>query len=145
MAFGPDDLVKDVSKISNGFQLSPNLLLEHMSTSAFHKILGKWTPQFPTAIAPWLSNGVFSQNFPLLQMVQNLQLSANGLMENLISQVGSQLNIQSGLLNNVPLNKLIDEAGHVSGISTDISVQGFTSNPLYIAKIFKKYVKQLVQ
>ena len=63
MAFGPDDLVKDVSKISNGFQLSPNLLLEHMSTSAFHKILGKWTPQFPTAIAPWLRMVFFRKIF----------------------------------------------------------------------------------
>ena len=137
-ALNPDNLIKDVSKISNGFQLSPNLLLEHMSSGAFHKVLGKWIPQFPTAIVPWMSNGIFSQNFPLLQMVQNLQLSSNGLVENLITQIGGQLNIQAGFLNNTPLNKLVNEAGHVAGISVDIAVNGFQTNPLHIVKDIQK-------
>ena len=127
------DIVKNVSQINNGFQLSPNFMLEHMTTGAFNKILGKWTPQFPQQLIPWLPNGIFSQGFPLLPLVQNLQGTANNLMEQMISTVGSQLNVMAGFIasnkptsvsadnpfglltgdeGTKPNNSLVDETGH---------------------------------
>lgn len=136
------DLIKDVSNVNLGTMLSPSFNLAGLTVGSFNKVLGKWTPMFPSQINPWNSNGLFSPGFPLLKVVQNLQLNSMNVLENLISTVGSQLNVQSGFLNNIPVTNLIDEKGHLNGLSIDVSVNGFTNNPLYIAKDIQKICKK---
>jgi hypothetical protein len=135
------NLVQNASQIDYGFRLSNNFVLEHLTTGAFHNVIGKFIPQFPTALVPWMPNGIFSPGFPILQLAQNLQISAGGVLEHLLTGIGSDTIMQTGFLNNVSPATLINEMGHVAGLGIDIGVAGFVSNPFNIAKDIQSIAK----
>lgn len=131
------NLVTNISQITGyGFQLDRDgaWLLSHLTKGDFNSILGKWVPQFPALLNPDLPNGIFSQGFPLLKLVQNLQVGSQGILNIALGEFGNMLNLRSGFLNNIPISSIMNELGHKSGISLDIGVQGFGSNPALIAK-----------
>lgn len=133
---GIQGIVQQVSQIGGyGFPLnqSGSMMLGHMTKGDFSAMLGKWIPQFPALLKPSMPNGIFSQGFPLLSLVQNLQVSTQGLLEPVLNQVGAALNVRAGFLNTSTTSSLIDELSHNSGITLDLSVQGFAANPALIA------------
>lgn len=130
--------ITTVDQIDAGMPLSDNFMIEHMTTGAFHSVMGKWIPQFPARLSPWQPNGIYSPNVPLLQVVQNLQLGTQGLLERLLTHIGGDLIIRSGFRNNLPLGTAISEVGHLIGSSLDIAVANYTDNPYAIAGDIQK-------
>jgi hypothetical protein len=130
--------ITSLSQIDYGLPISPNFLLEHLTTGAFHTVLGKWVPQFPALLNPAQPNGMFSPGVPLLQIVQSLQSGANGILEQMFSGMGGSMILNSGFLNNIPSNTGLSEVGHMLGQSFDIAINGMQDNPISAAKDIQK-------
>lgn len=127
-------LVNENSKIDKGFLLSDNFNLEHATSGAFHRMLGKWIPQYSSVLSPQMPNGLFSNSIPIWKVVQNLQIGSNTLLEGLLKQSGNILNIKSGYLNNLIPSEMTKEINHLVGQSFDISLSGYEDNLYHVAK-----------
>ena len=138
-------MIQEITKntiLDNGLQISPNLLLEHMSSGAWHAKLGEFAPRFSSKLIPSQYNNIFSATgIPVWKIARVLQLGANSVMERMLNEFGSDLIIRSGFLNNVSqetIAKGINEIGHMVGKSMDISVKGFEDNMFPLAKDIQK-------
>lgn len=128
--------------IQHGFQISKNLLLDHLSNGAYHTGLGEFLPRFSARLIPSQYNTIFTPGgIPLWYVARSLQLGANHILENMISGFGSDLIIRSGFLNNVSndLIKLgINELNHRLGSGLDIAIRGYEDNVYPVVKEIAK-------
>lgn len=97
--------------ITKGFPLSENFLIDHVSSGAYHYIMGKWTPNFSATI----HINAASQT-PLWKIAANLQLGSQNILEPLLKEFGGDLIIRSGF-----------SASNL-GSSFGIQVAGFQGN-----------------
>lgn len=130
--------------VGTGLRLTRNFNIDHLSTMAFHPILGQYIPEFPALLRPDQPLGIFGsipQNI-LQQVAKNLQAGANGILEHLLTEISSDLRVKMAFTNMVPrLQKTVDEKSHLYGLSFDISVNGFENNMYHIAKDMQKICK----
>ncbi len=115
--------------VDSGMMISPNLMLNHLSSGAFHPGLGRIIPTFPTVIDPNIL-----RNVPLWKLARNLAYAGN-MIEPLMKEFGSSLVIQAGFsLGAGLMNNLTRETGHMAGLSFDLSIDGFADDMSYVAK-----------
>lgn len=140
--------------INQGMHLSKNFILAHTSNGAYHYVLGKIVPTFTAFLKPG------SSSTPLWQVASNLQMGAQGILEELMSGFGSDLIIKSGFRNSISniqdvitnieetaksitnLNtvrdiiKLNNESTNLAnnGQSFDIQIRGYENNMYKVAK-----------
>jgi len=125
--------------IDTGLQLSKNFLIDHLSTGAYHPVVGKWLPTFTAKLIPQQYNHIFTPGqVPLWQIARNLQIGADGIMENLLAGFGGDLRIKAGFLNNLPVGTALNEIKHLTGLSFDIQIESFSDNIYHAAKEIQK-------
>jgi hypothetical protein len=109
--------------ISKGMSLSQHFILAHASNGAYHYIMGKIVPTFTSFLIPG------SSSIPDWKVAANLQMGAQGILEGLLSQFGSDLIVRSGFLGSL---------GNITpssiGQSFGIQVKGFENNMFGVAK-----------
>lgn len=128
------EITKDTI-IDKGLPLSRSFILEHLSTGAYHPVLGEFIPKFTARLIPQQSNNIFTPgSIPLWQIARNLQIGAENVVEDLLREFGGDLNIRSGFLNNIPAAfSALDEVQHLIGQSFDISIKGYEDNLYSVA------------
>lgn len=130
--------MREVNKdtiIDYGMQISPNLIVDHLTTGAYSTMLGEWIPKYPAKILPANINGVLRlTGMEGWQIVRNLQISAENVLENLLREVGSDLIIRSGFNINENMMKNPLEALHSIGRSFDVQISGYQDNMFNVAK-----------
>lgn len=129
--------------IDYGLQISPNLIIDHLTTGAYHHMLGEWIPKYPAKLIPTNSEGILKlSGLEGWQIARNLQISAEGVIENLMKEIGSDLILRSGLnlSSNFKNNPL--EALHTIGRSFDIQINGYQDNMFNVAKEVQKIAKK---
>ena len=97
--------------VTKGYPLSPNFLLDHVTSGAYHYVMGKWAPNFSMPISTFKTGQT-----PLWKIAANLQMGAESILEPLLNEFGGDLIIRSGL---TPGNM---------GSSLGIQVNGFEGN-----------------
>lgn len=134
------------SKVDNGTVLSSNFILAHLSSGAFHPLLGEWLPKFSSKLIPSQYNNIFTPNgVPIWMVARNLQLTSEKIIENLFKEFGGDMVLRSGYLGNAPqalLSKGISEIQHTVGTSIDIQVKGFEDNMFSLAKDIQSIARQ---
>lgn len=110
--------------ITKGMPLSPNFLLDHVTTGAYHYVMGKWAPNFTVPLT-----SILDKSSPLWQVAANLQMGADGILEPLLKEFGNDLIIRSGLS---PTNL---------GQSFDIQIAGFQGNMFNVMEDIQKLAK----
>lgn len=114
--------------ISPGTVLSKNFILAHTSSGAYHYLLGKIVPQFTAFLKPG------SSSIPTWQVAANLQMGAQGILDNLLNGFGNDLIIRSGFQKAIGQLNLKESMGQ----SFDIQINGFESNMYGVAKEIQK-------
>ncbi|QIG65727.1 hypothetical protein phiOC_p062 [Ochrobactrum phage vB_OspM_OC] len=135
--------ITNTTKIDYGLQISKNLLIDHLTTGAYHYMLGEWIPKYPAKLIPTNSEGILKlTGMEGWQIARNLQISAENVIENLMREIGSDLVIRSGLnlASNIQNNPL--EALHQIGRSFDIQINGYQDNMFNVAKEVQQIAKK---
>lgn len=109
--------------ITKGLPLSKNFLIDHLSTGAYHFVMGKWAPLFSSPITPQSANG--SQQ-PLWKSALSLQQGAIHILEPLLQEFGGDLILRSGF------------NPSSMGQSFDIQVDGMQNNMYNIMPTLQK-------
>ncbi len=97
--------------ITKGMPISDNFIIDHLTSGAYHYVMGKWTPNFSTLITAYQNHQT-----PMWQVAANLQLGAENILEPLLQKYGGDLILRSALS---PSNL---------GTSFGIQVAGFQGN-----------------
>lgn len=138
-------MIPEINKdtvIDTGLVVSRNFLIDHLTTGAYHPIMGKWLPTFSAKLIPQQSNNVFTPGpIPLWQIARNLQIGSEGILENLLSGFGGDLMLKAGFLNNIPAGKNLSEIKHLTGLSFDVSIDQFSDNIYHAASEIQKLVQ----
>lgn len=134
-------MAEDITKntvIDYGLQLSKNMLLSHLSTGAYHPNFAEWLPRFSSKLIPRNENNLFTEGGqPLWKIARSLQLGSQNILENLIREVGSDLIIRSGFMN----DGTNEEKNHTLGKSIDIAVRSYEDNAHFIAEDIQRICK----
>lgn len=121
----------DISQNTNIFQgmaLSKNMILGHVSSGAYHYILGKYVPQFTAFLKPGVST------LPPWQVAKNLSMGSENILENLLNGFGSDLILRSGF------SPALGTLGNI-GQSFGIQINGFQNNMFAVSKEIQKLTK----
>jgi hypothetical protein len=125
--------------IDVGYPLSRNFLLEHLTSGAYHQIMGTWLPKFSSPLIPHqigMLSG--SSGFPVWQIVRNLQIGSQNILERMVNYLGQDFNIQSGFMSTT---NLAGELAHTLGQSLDIQIRGYEDNMYSVANDILKLSK----
>lgn len=148
--------------INQGMHLSKNFILAHTSNGAYHYVLGKIVPTFTAFLKPG------SSSTPLWKIASNLQMGAQGILEELMSGFGSDLIIKSAFRNSISnvndvitnideitnsvtklnavkdIMKLTNTATNLAnnGQSFDIQIRGYENNMYKVAKDIQLLAKR---
>jgi hypothetical protein len=113
--------------ITTGLPLSENYIIDHVSSGAFHYLLGKWIPQFTSILRPGVSS------IPTWQIARNLQIGAEHFLETLTKEFGGDLIIRAGFLANEIANL---------GNTLDIQIRGFEQDMTNVASDIQSLLKR---
>lgn len=131
------EITKD-TVIDYGLQISKNFLLSHLSTGAYHPNFAEWLPRFSSKLIPRNENNLFTEGGqPIWKIARSLQLGSQNILETLMKEVGPDLIIRSGFMN----NGTKEEKNHTMGKSIDIAVRSYEDNAHYIANDIQKLCK----
>jgi hypothetical protein len=133
MAFDPNQIT-DKTFIDVGFPLTQNFLLEHMTSGAILPMNGN--------IFPLLQRNIFSQryaNSPLWQITRNLSSTGLSILEPLLAEFGSALQLNSAFNN---IAGTVADARHLFGSALDISIKGAENDLSYLATDIAKIARK---
>lgn len=134
------------SIIDSGTVLSNNFILAHLSSGAYHPLVGEWLPKFSSKLIPSQYNNLFTPNgVPLWMVARNLQLTSDKILENLFKEFGGDMVLRSGYLGNSIqslLSKGMNEIQHTVGASIDFQIKGYEDNMYSLAKDIQSIARQ---
>lgn len=108
--------------------LSNNLILGHVSSGAYHYVLGRIVPQFTAFLKPGVSG------LPTWQVASNLQMGVQGILDNMLSEFGQDLIIRSAFQ--------MTNGKYGLGQSFDLQVKGYENNMYGVAKTIQGLAKR---
>lgn len=134
------------SIIDSGTVLSNNFLLGHLSSGAYHPLIGEWLPKFSSKLIPSQYNNLFTPNgIPLWMIAKNLQLTSQKVIENLFKEFGGDMVLRSGYLGTTTQSALsqgLNEIQHTVGASIDLQIKGYEDNMYSLAKDIQSIARQ---
>ena len=109
------------TRITKGLRLNENFIIDHVSSGAYHHVMGKIIPTFTPFLRPGQKNLM-----PDWSSARNLQIGADNILDDLLYNFGNSLILRSGF-----------NPGNLGQIF-DVQIDGYQNNMYGVAKDIEK-------